>query len=104
MVTILQNHLNLKGISIVNGILCSCYASFDHYLSHTALAPIRMFPSLLDDTLSQHKEGIRPVVKWLKQLGTFLGMRMKTTENGNMIDMLPIKEMTKIEDTIKEDL
>jgi len=67
--------LTETGTLLVDGILCSCYASFDHNLSDIAFAPIKAFPFLLEDTKSQHKDGVRFVVKKLKQLGTLLGFR-----------------------------
>ena len=44
-------------------------------------APVRMFPRLLlDNETSQHKDGVREVVKMLKKAGHTLGLRRNTVE------------------------
>ena len=43
-----------------------------------ALAPVKVFPEiLLDDATSQHKDGVREVVKMMKKVGEMLGLRRK---------------------------
>jgi len=76
--------LTYEGTLLVDNIFCSCYASYDHYLSQMVFAPVKAFPYILEDKESQHDDGVRTVVKWIKQFGNVLGARMKMKENENM--------------------
>jgi len=76
--------LTYEGTLLVDNIFCSCYASYDHYLSQMVFAPVKAFPYMLEDKESQHDDGVRTVVKWIKQFGNVLGARMKMKENENM--------------------
>ena len=50
-------------------------------LLQLAFAPVKMFPKfLLDDQHSQHKDGVREVVKMIKMAGETLGLRRKVEE------------------------
>ena len=50
-------------------------------LLQLAYAPVKMFPKfLLDDQYSQHKDGVREVVKMIKMAGETLGLRRKVEE------------------------
>ena len=33
---------------MVNGVLASCYASFDHDLAHSMMTPMQLFPEILE--------------------------------------------------------
>ena len=47
-----------------------------------ALAPVKVFPEiLLDDETSQHKDGVREVVKVMKKVGEVLGLRRKVEKD-----------------------
>ena len=37
-----------EGIIIVDGVLASCYPSYDHDLSHLAMSPMRWFPEVIE--------------------------------------------------------
>ena len=51
-------------------------------LLQLAFAPVKMFPKLLlDDQYSQHKDGVREVVKMIKKAGETLGLRRKVEDN-----------------------
>ena len=63
----------------VDNILVSCYASYDHFWSEIAFAPVKAFPYLLEDKSSQHLNGVRQVVKLIKFLGRLIGVRVKET-------------------------
>ena len=54
-------------------------------LLQLAFAPVKMFPKfLLDDQYSQHKDGVREVVKMIKKAGEALGLRRKVEEEENV--------------------
>ena len=51
------------------------------------MAPVKMFPKLLlDDDNSQHKDGVRKVVKVLKAVGNRMGLRRKVDKQENKVD------------------
>ena len=33
---------------VVDGVLASCYASFDHHAAHIGMTPIRWFPEIMN--------------------------------------------------------
>ena len=37
----------MEGDIAVDGVLASCYASFDHDLAHIAMTPMQLFPDIL---------------------------------------------------------
>ena len=37
----------MNGNIMVDGVLASCYAFFDHDLAHITMAPIRWFPEMM---------------------------------------------------------
>ena len=37
-----------EGNIVVDGVLASCYASFDHDLAHFAMTPIKWFPQFIE--------------------------------------------------------
>lgn len=70
--------LTAEGSLLVDGFLASCYASFPHTLSDLALGPVKAFPALLlDNEATQHMDGVRPVVRALKGVGSLLGQRRR---------------------------
>ena len=56
--------------------------------SQVGFAPVKMFPRLLlDDEASQHKDGVREVVKMMKKAGETLGLRRKVEKSdGNNVE------------------
>ena len=38
----------MEGNIIIDGVLASCYASFDHNLTQLGMVPIQMFPEITD--------------------------------------------------------
>ena len=38
----------MEGNIIIDGVLASCYASFDHNLAHLGMLPIQLFPEITD--------------------------------------------------------
>lgn len=64
--------LTEQGSIVVNGVLASCYAAVDsHHLSHWALAPLRLFYTLLGPSGSQ-TDGLHWYPWLLQRLGTML--------------------------------
>ena len=39
--------VTMKGNMMVDGVLASCYAFFDHDLAHITMTPIRWFPEMI---------------------------------------------------------
>ena len=82
--------LTTEGTLLVDDLLASCYAAFPHSLSDLALAPVKMFPTmLLDDQQSLMADGKREVVKLLIKMGTAIGLKQRegnqTGEKENLI-------------------
>lgn len=64
--------LTEHGSIVVNGVLASCYAAVDsHHLAHWALAPLRLFYTLLGPSGSQ-TDGLHWYPWLLQRLGTML--------------------------------
>ena len=79
--------LTKDGTLMVDGFLASSYASYPHQASEMLMAPVKMFPKLLlDDDNSQHKDGVRKVVKVLKAVGNRMGLRRKVDKQENKVD------------------
>ena len=38
----------MEGNIVVDGVLASCYASYDHDIAHFSLAPLLWFPGIVD--------------------------------------------------------
>ena len=47
--------LTMEGNIVVDGVLASCYASYDHDVAHFALQPILWFPGLIDSLFNADK-------------------------------------------------
>merc|ERR1719312_2449633 len=70
--------LTRSGTLLVDGFLMSCYASSPHEISEIFMAPIKaMSLTLLDDDDTQHKDGLRQSIKFLKSIGDLLGGRWR---------------------------
>ena len=63
--------LTNEGNIMVNGILASCYATFDHDLAHLVMTPIQLFPTLIEWIFGQD-DGIQGFVTIAKTLGRYL--------------------------------
>ena len=67
--------LTMAGTLLVDGVLVSSYTNTGHWLAHTAMAPLRWFPTLLLDTEhSQDDEGMRVIPGMLQKVGNVLGL------------------------------
>jgi len=68
--------LTRSGTLLVDGFLMSCYASYPHKVSDVAMAPVKaMSMTLLDDEESQHKDGARKIVQFMKDAGKLVRLR-----------------------------
>ena len=46
----------MEGNIVVDGVLASCYANYDHDISHFAVAPISLMPRLIEAVFNVHNE------------------------------------------------
>jgi len=91
--------LTRAGHLLVDGYLTSCYASYPHQLADFAMAPVKAMPmTLLDDHKSQHNDGVRKVISFIKDIGKFIGARRATTpqeifalKDASLVSFLPVK-------------
>jgi len=68
--------LTKDGHLLVDGYLTSCYASYPHQLADFAMSPIKAMPkTLLDDETSQHEDGVRTAIRFIKMIGNQIGVR-----------------------------
>ena len=56
---------------MVDGVLASCYASFDHDLAHIAMTPMQWFPKIIECILGED-EGAPNYVDIVKSLGRMI--------------------------------
>ena len=63
--------LTEEGNIVVDGVLASCYASFDHDLAHITMAPIQWFPEIIEGIFGKEKESLA-YVNIAKELGRWL--------------------------------
>ena len=61
----------MEGNIFVDGVLASCYASYDHTLAHSAMTPIRWFPRITEWIFGRESESLvfanisKNLGKWL---------------------------------------
>ena len=60
-----------EGNIVVDGILASCYASFDHDLAHFAMTPIKWFPGLMEWIFGDNN-GMQGYLSIAKTIGRYL--------------------------------
>ena len=63
--------LTEEGNIVFDGVLASCYASFDHDLAHITMAPIQWFPEIIEGIFGKEK-GSLAYVNIAKELGRWL--------------------------------
>ena len=64
--------LTESGTIVVDGYLASCYASYPHWVAHTAFYPARTWPGVF---LGNVQEGTGTYVTFLKSLGNLFNLR-----------------------------
>ena len=63
--------LTKEGNIVVDGVLASCYASFDHDLAHFTIKPMRWFPEITTWIFGENN-GSPTYVNIAKHLGKWL--------------------------------
>ena len=63
--------LTMEGNLIVDGILASCYAFFDHDVAHFGMAPLRWHPGMTEWFFGED-EGISSYVEILAHMGQWV--------------------------------
>ena len=63
----------VNGKIVVDGVLASCYASFNHDLAHIGMAPIKWFPETIElmfgeDTESNFIKAAKEIGRWVLPL------------------------------------
>ena len=60
----------MEGNIIVDGVMASCYASFDHDLAHYTMAPMQWFPDLMEGIFGDENgsAGFAEITKLLGRL------------------------------------
>ena len=61
----------MEGNIVVDGVVASCYASFDHDLAHIIMTPIQLFPDIIGWIFGDEKESLA-YVDIAKELGRWL--------------------------------
>ena len=61
----------MEGYIIVDGVLASCYASFDHDLAHIAMAPMQWIPKIMEFIFGEDN-GSSGYVKMAKGFGRWM--------------------------------
>ena len=67
--------LTMEGNIVVDGVLSSCYDSFDHDLAHMVLRPMQWFPDILEkifgkeNGLSGYGEITKGFGRWMVPFG-----------------------------------
>ena len=88
--------LTKDGTLLVDGFLASSYASYPHEAAQLLIdvSLIKMFPKqLLDDEVSQHKDGVRGAIKILKKVANKMGLRRKVENDEVKQGLLPTPAM-----------
>ena len=60
-----------EGNLVVDGVLASCYASFDHDLAHFAMTPMKWFPGLMEWVFGEDN-GLKGYLSFAKIVGRYL--------------------------------
>ena len=59
--------ITTEGNIVVDGILASCYATYDHDMVHVTMAPLRWFPQMTHWIFGE-KDGIPLFVNLIKEM------------------------------------
>ena len=47
--------MTMEGNILVDGVVASCYATFNHDIQHVVMKPLLWFPSIMDLLLGENK-------------------------------------------------
>ena len=65
----------MEGNILVDGVLASCYASFDHDMAHIVMKPLLWFPSLMDLLLGEEKSTQHTYAAILEHVGEMMSAK-----------------------------
>ena len=65
----------MEGNILVDGVLASCYASFNHDIQHVVMKPLLWFPSMMDLLLGEEK-AIHSYVTILQHVGEMMSVHV----------------------------
>ena len=63
--------LTCTGNIVVDGVLASCYASFDHDMAHFAITPMQWFPDIIEWIFGGHN-AMHTYVSIVKSVGRYV--------------------------------
>ena len=61
----------MEGNIVVDGVLASCYASFDHDLAHLVMSPVQWFPEMMQVIFGEDN-GSTDYINIMKVLGRWM--------------------------------
>ena len=61
----------MEGNIVVDGVLASCYASFDHDLAHLVMSPVQWFPEMMQ-VIFGDDNGSTDYINIMKVLGRWM--------------------------------
>ena len=67
--------LTMEGNILVDGILASCYASFDHELAHVVMKPLLWFPSIMNLLFGEEKSTQHTYAAIWKHIGGMMSLQ-----------------------------
>ena len=68
--------LTAEGHIVVDGVLASCYANFDHDIAHIAMKPMQWFPGMMEWVFGLDNNGLEGYVGFVVQVGRMLVPQM----------------------------
>ena len=78
-----------SGTLVVDGFLSSCYASYPHWIAHTAMYPARKWPAFF---LGDVQEGPSTFVNWVKVIGNLVSVRNSAVTMPILFSIDAVKE------------
>ena len=69
--------VTMEGNILVDGVLASCYASFNHDIQHVVMKPLLWFPSIMDLLLGEEKS-LSSYVTILEHVGEMMSLQVNS--------------------------
>ena len=67
----------MEGNILVDGVLASCYASFNHDIQQVVMKPLLWFPSMVDLLLGEEKS-LNSYVTILEHVGEMMSLQVNS--------------------------